>query len=180
MPSPVTPAPGLPGAGPVLWMVMLPAVPMSGGAGRRYQGTLVLVPVNGKDHDAPVPASGLDPESAEWLRVLAGTGPQREAALARLHGMLVRGAHEGLVRVDRLLQTDPRDVGCAQAVQMLHIFGRTDRGSPLSPDVSRAVGVSDLARRSATGLREDGAVSAHRARITRLMRAFRRMAAGLL
>lgn len=51
---------------------------------------------------------------------------------------------------------------------------------PLPPDVSRAVGVSDLARRSATGLREDGAVSAHRARITRLMRAFRRMAAGLL
>jgi len=33
---------------------------------------------------------GLDPDSAEWLRVLAGTGPQREEALARLHGMLVR------------------------------------------------------------------------------------------
>ncbi|MGH3201837.1 MAG: sigma-70 family RNA polymerase sigma factor [Streptosporangiaceae bacterium] len=32
----------------------------------------------------------LDAESAEWLRVLAGTGPQRETALARLHGMLVR------------------------------------------------------------------------------------------
>jgi RNA polymerase sigma-70 factor (ECF subfamily) len=32
----------------------------------------------------------LDPDSAEWLRVLAGTGPQREAALARLHEMLVR------------------------------------------------------------------------------------------
>ena len=28
--------------------------------------------------------------SAEWLRVLAGTGAQREAALARLYGMLVR------------------------------------------------------------------------------------------
>jgi RNA polymerase sigma-70 factor, ECF subfamily len=35
-------------------------------------------------------AARLDPDSAEWLRVLAGTGPQREAALARLHEMLVR------------------------------------------------------------------------------------------
>lgn len=50
----------------------------------------------------------------------------------------------------------------------------------LPPDVSRAAGLSDLARRSATGLGEHGAVSAHRARITRLMRAFRQMAAGLL
>jgi RNA polymerase sigma-70 factor (ECF subfamily) len=33
---------------------------------------------------------GLDPDSAEWLRLLAGTGPPREAALARLHEMLVR------------------------------------------------------------------------------------------
>ena len=32
----------------------------------------------------------LDPESAGWLRVLAGTGPAREAALGRLHEMLVR------------------------------------------------------------------------------------------
>ena len=31
----------------------------------------------------------LDPESAEWLRVLGGAGPRREAALARLHGMLL-------------------------------------------------------------------------------------------
>jgi RNA polymerase sigma-70 factor (ECF subfamily) len=35
-------------------------------------------------------AAGLDPESAEWIRVLADTGPQREAGLARLHEMLVR------------------------------------------------------------------------------------------
>jgi RNA polymerase sigma-70 factor, ECF subfamily len=38
----------------------------------------------------PVNRVVLDAESAEWLRVLGGTGPQREAALARLHGMLVR------------------------------------------------------------------------------------------
>ena len=32
----------------------------------------------------------MDSESAEWVRALAGTGPSREAALARLHGMLLR------------------------------------------------------------------------------------------
>jgi RNA polymerase sigma-70 factor, ECF subfamily len=50
-----------------------------------------MVPVNRVVHEIPVAASRrLDAESAEWLRVLADTGPQREAALARLHGMLVR------------------------------------------------------------------------------------------
>ena len=48
------------------------------------------------DHTAEkalvVPA-GLDAESAEWLRALAEAGPRREAALARLHEMLVRIAH---------------------------------------------------------------------------------------
>ena len=32
----------------------------------------------------------LDAESAEWVRALAETGPRGEAALARLHGLLVR------------------------------------------------------------------------------------------
>ena len=40
--------------------------------------------------ERPAAAAWLDPESAEWLGALAGTGPQREAALARLHEMLVR------------------------------------------------------------------------------------------
>jgi RNA polymerase sigma-70 factor (ECF subfamily) len=44
-------------------------------------------PEAGSAHTA---GARLDPDSAEWLRVLAGTGSQREAALARLHGMLVR------------------------------------------------------------------------------------------
>ncbi|HEU5391601.1 MAG TPA: sigma-70 family RNA polymerase sigma factor [Streptosporangiaceae bacterium] len=38
----------------------------------------------------PAAVPGLDPDSAEWLRLLADTGPPREAALARLHEMLVR------------------------------------------------------------------------------------------
>jgi hypothetical protein len=37
-------------------------------------------------------AARLDPESAEWLRVLGHGGQQREAALARLHVMLLRVA----------------------------------------------------------------------------------------
>lgn len=36
------------------------------------------------------PRPELDPESAEWLRTLGGTGAQREAALARLHATLLR------------------------------------------------------------------------------------------
>jgi len=38
-------------------------------------------------------AAQLDAESAEWLRALAGSGSRQEAALARLHAMLVRIAH---------------------------------------------------------------------------------------
>ena len=45
--------------------------------------------VNRAVQQVPV-ISGLDPESAEWLRTLAGASPGRDAALARLHGMLVR------------------------------------------------------------------------------------------
>ena len=37
-----------------------------------------------------IPAASLDAESAEWVRALGGTGPPREVALARLHGLLVR------------------------------------------------------------------------------------------
>ena len=45
------------------------------------------------DHAAderPASAARLDPESAGWLDALAGRGAQREAALARLHEMLLR------------------------------------------------------------------------------------------
>jgi RNA polymerase sigma-70 factor (ECF subfamily) len=36
------------------------------------------------------PPPGLDPDSDQWVRSLAGTGAQREAALERLHGLLLR------------------------------------------------------------------------------------------
>ena len=50
----------------------------------------------------------LDPESAEWLRVLAVAGSEREAALTRLHGTLLRVAQrEVRRRAQRLRITGP-------------------------------------------------------------------------
>jgi hypothetical protein len=49
-------------------------------------------------------AAGLDVDSAEWPRALAGTGPPREEALARLHGLLVRIAHGEVARRGPRLQ----------------------------------------------------------------------------
>ena len=70
----------------------------------------------------PVAAARPDPESAEWLRVLTGVGPQREAALARLHGMLLRIAHrEARRRGPRLRITGPEleDLACQAAADAL-------------------------------------------------------------
>ena len=52
------------------------------------------------DHGAETPATasiapatpGLDDESREWLRALRGEGGERDAAIARLHALLVRAA----------------------------------------------------------------------------------------
>jgi len=52
--------------------------------------------------------AGLDADSAEWPHVLAGTGPRREEALARLHGLLLRIARgEVARRGPRLRLTGP-------------------------------------------------------------------------
>jgi len=51
---------------------------------------MAMMPVNRRVDQTPVTAPGFDPESAWWVGVLAGTGPRREAALARLHELLVR------------------------------------------------------------------------------------------
>jgi RNA polymerase sigma-70 factor (ECF subfamily) len=52
--------------------------------------------------------AALDADSAEWPRVLAGTGPQREEALARLHALLLRIARgETRRRGPRLRLTGP-------------------------------------------------------------------------
>src|SRR5690349_22909897 len=49
-----------------------------------------MVPADPGVEQPPSAMPRLDPDSAGWLRMLAGTGPAREAALARLHEMLVR------------------------------------------------------------------------------------------
>jgi len=48
--------------------------------------------------------AGLDAESVEWPRALAGTGPQREEALTRLHGLLLRIARSEVARRGPRLQ----------------------------------------------------------------------------
>jgi len=64
-----------------------------------------MIPVNRVVVEIP---ARLDPESAEWLRVLGGAGPRREAAQARLHGMLLRIAQrETRRRGPRLLIAGP-------------------------------------------------------------------------
>jgi RNA polymerase sigma-70 factor (ECF subfamily) len=49
-----------------------------------------MVPADSGVEQTPAAVPRLDPESAGWLRMLTGTGPAQEAALARLHEMLVR------------------------------------------------------------------------------------------
>src|SRR6201981_745295 len=64
-----------------------------------------MIPVNCVVDEIP---ARLDPESAEWLRVLAGAGPRRGAALARLRETLLRIAQrEARRRGPRLRITGP-------------------------------------------------------------------------
>ena len=58
---------------------------------------MAMVPADSRVGETPAAAARLDPQSAEWLQALAGTGEQREAAVERLHGLLVRIA-QGEVR----------------------------------------------------------------------------------
>ena len=82
----------------------------NGASGWRHLGTIVvMVPADAGVGGTRATAARLDPESAEWLRLLAGTGSRREAALARLHAMLVRIAQgEVRQRGPRLRVTGPR------------------------------------------------------------------------
>jgi RNA polymerase sigma-70 factor, ECF subfamily len=69
---------------------------------------MAMMPVKRMVDETSVTATGLDPESAWWLRVLAETGPRREAALARLHELLVRVARaEARRRGPRVRITGP-------------------------------------------------------------------------
>src|SRR5689334_21229130 len=84
-----------PGAsiGPALKNRMVRAEP-----GRRGMGSIMtMVPADSRVGETPAVAARLDPQSAEWLQALAGAGVQREAALARFHGLL-DAIEEGGVR----------------------------------------------------------------------------------
>ena len=71
---------------------------MSMGAGASSLGSIVMVSGNRTVHEGPAGAARPDAESAEWLRELADRGPRREAALARLHGLLLRIARGEVAR----------------------------------------------------------------------------------
>ena len=67
-----------------------------------------MVPGNSGVRQAPAAVAGLDPDSAQWLGVLGSVGPRQDAALARLHEMLVRIArNEVRRRASRLQLTGP-------------------------------------------------------------------------
>ena len=67
-----------------------------------------MATVNPVADQTPAAADRLDPESADWLGALASRGPQQEAALARLHEMLLRIAQrECRRRGPRLRITGP-------------------------------------------------------------------------
>src|SRR5215469_16292004 len=73
------------------------------------------------DHTAAALA-GLDAESADWPRALAGTGARREEALARLHGLLVRIARGEVARRgprSRITGTELDDVAYQAAADAL-------------------------------------------------------------
>ncbi len=55
-----------------------------------------MAPADPADGISPPPR--LDPDSGQWIRVLTGAGPQREAGLARLHQLLLRIARAELQR----------------------------------------------------------------------------------
>jgi RNA polymerase sigma-70 factor, ECF subfamily len=61
-------------------------------------GSIVTVPGNDTMPEAALPASQLDAESAQWLQALAETGAAREAALARLHELLLPIARREVAR----------------------------------------------------------------------------------
>jgi RNA polymerase sigma-70 factor (ECF subfamily) len=77
------------------------------------------------DHTMPeavTSGTSLDAESAEWLQALAGTGPAREAGLARLHELLVRIARGEVARRGPQLRiTGPEldDLACQAAADAL-------------------------------------------------------------
>jgi RNA polymerase sigma-70 factor, ECF subfamily len=71
-------------------------------------GSIMTVPGNDTTPEASVSSSQLDAESARWIQALAEPGPAREAALARLHELLLLIARREVARrAPRLAITGP-------------------------------------------------------------------------
>jgi RNA polymerase sigma-70 factor, ECF subfamily len=80
-----------------------------------------MAPADPTGHGISTP-DRFDPDSGQWIRELSGTGPQREAALARLHDLLLRIARSELQRRgSRLRITGPEldDLGYQAAADAL-------------------------------------------------------------
>lgn len=80
-----------------------------------------MAPADPTGHGISAP-DRFDPDSGQWIRELSGTGPQREAALARLHDLLLRIARSELQRRgSRLRITGPEldDLGYQAAADAL-------------------------------------------------------------
>jgi RNA polymerase sigma-70 factor (ECF subfamily) len=65
-----------------------------------------MVPADPIVDESDVTLARLDPESIEWVRALRGTGVERETALTRLHGVLLRVARGELRRRGGQLRID--------------------------------------------------------------------------
>jgi RNA polymerase sigma-70 factor, ECF subfamily len=63
-----------------------------------------MVPIDSTVQAPGVGRPALDPESAEWLRTLAGTGSQHDQAVTRLHELLLRIARTEVHRRGARLQ----------------------------------------------------------------------------
>jgi RNA polymerase sigma-70 factor (ECF subfamily) len=63
-----------------------------------------MVPAEPAVSGISIPSSRIDPDSAEWIRTLTGTGPEREKALGRLHELLLRIARREIYRRGSRLQ----------------------------------------------------------------------------
>jgi RNA polymerase sigma-70 factor, ECF subfamily len=80
-----------------------------------------MAPADPASHGISTP-DRFDPGSGQWIRELSGAGPQREAALARLHDLLLRIARSELQRRgSRLRITGPEldDLGYQAAADAL-------------------------------------------------------------
>src|SRR6266851_7528673 len=100
---------------------------LASGQAARILRSMAMMPVNRMVDETPVTATGLDPESAWWLRVLAETGPRREAALARLHELLVRVARAEVRRRGprvRIAGPELDDLACQAAADALMAITR--------------------------------------------------------